>query len=865
MCIQIAKNELMRELRLKAIECLMTMSYVHDKADFTDVVFRKQVSDCTMFFLPGITSCMRKVALDDEKQGHRITSLAIKALYRVITLHMTDYEPNEPQQVSFQFPAPKVEKQYEPETFTRDGKGMLKQVETQKQSPEWYKNIADNLKEIIESIMPLQYQSHPKVRFEISELCRQILVHCPRHMECCLTYCLEMLISLSEDDNEEISAHSRNTLDQVSCHTLNLTLVDILAENFYGVITRLPRIINGTDIHNQLSILNLLVGYLRILGPKTLFQILQTADNLKRLMQSLIVVSQLEISGITLFEEHAIRNFEAISETSTTWKQFKYINEKVLLSKFQTALQLLSKSEASEIIIDCLCDLFQNEYDQRNEIVFLLNEILSVQVEDMPNRLRHITNVLKMYMDEENWYLPMEVNEQEAILHEVHSNIVQMCLLVEGIGNMSNALGIEFKSFLLKTLYIVLERAGSAQPMLSTAGLTALLKISKSCEYNSVTDLIVQNTDYFSFHVIKRLKRLEQNVRVLDVLNVVMKYSTIDVLPPIMNIINEVLFYSCDKFQEHNTTSFLRVFYSFIQCLRRWECKVSTKKTNKTVQLLKEYKRKMDVYYAAHGLRDEMGQSAEELYEEDINKVEEVNVDNKTEEDYKKTEPPEIIKLTVSVLKRSLNFLPSKNRERKLLVLNILIDGLELISDFENELLPLVHLIWSPLTDRFKENEDSLEISKSFELLIVLAKLSKDFIRHRTSKNIFSNICGHLKNLAEKSYLKDRGSAYRYTQDYKFQLNLLSNLAQLITNLDMTEQDVEKAMDAASPYLSDRQPLPLQQCTVQFYKALACFEFECVWLHLINIWGSKSDQDDVRKRVFRKNTECLLKTLEVLR
>lgn len=57
----------------------------------------------------------------------------------------------------------------------------------------------------------------------------------------------------------------------------------------------------------------------------------------------------------------------------------------------------------------------------------------------------------------------------------------------------------------------------------------------------------------------------------------------------------------------------------------------------------------------------------------------------------------------------------------------------------------------------------------------------------------------------------------------------------------------------------------LQECTVQFYKSLACYEFECVWLHLINIWGPKADQDDVRKRELRKNTECLLKTLEILR
>lgn len=93
---------------------------------------------------------------------------------------MTDYESHEPQQITFQFPPPKVEIQNEPETFTKDAKGMLKQVETQKQSAEWYKNIADNLKEIIESIMPLQHHSHTKVRLEISELCRQILVHCPR-------------------------------------------------------------------------------------------------------------------------------------------------------------------------------------------------------------------------------------------------------------------------------------------------------------------------------------------------------------------------------------------------------------------------------------------------------------------------------------------------------------------------------------------------------------------------------------------------------------------------------------------------------------------------------------------------------------
>lgn len=76
----------------------------------------------------------------------------------------------------------------------------------------------------------------------------------------------------------------------------------------------------------------------------------------------------------------------------------------------------------------------------------------------MEHRYKIITNILKMYIDEENWYLSTDTTVLS--LSEVHSNIVQMSLLVEGLGCMANALEMDFKSFLLKTLYIILERAG---------------------------------------------------------------------------------------------------------------------------------------------------------------------------------------------------------------------------------------------------------------------------------------------------------------------------------------------------------------------------------------------------------------------
>lgn len=103
-------------------------------------------------------------------------------------------------------------------------------------------------------------------------------------------------------------------------------------------------------------------------------------------------------------------------------------------------------------------------------------------------------------------------------------------------------------------------------------------------------------------------------------------------------------------------------------------------------------------------------------------------------EEYKKPQPPEHIKLTVLILQRTLHFLPSKSKETKILSLEILRNGLEVIKDWEDELLPIVHQIWSPLVNRFKEDNDPLIFNLSFQLLITLARLAKDFIRSRTVK-----------------------------------------------------------------------------------------------------------------------------------
>jgi hypothetical protein len=68
--------------------------------------------------------------------------------------------------------------------------------------------------------------------------------------------------------------------------------------------------------------------------------------------------------------------------------------------------------------------------------------------------------VIEYYISSECWDLSVEVSE-DTTLQVAQNNIVQCCLLLEGLGIIANVLQEKYQIFLLKTLYIVTERAGN--------------------------------------------------------------------------------------------------------------------------------------------------------------------------------------------------------------------------------------------------------------------------------------------------------------------------------------------------------------------------------------------------------------------
>lgn len=179
------------------------------------------------------------------------------------------------------------------------------------------------------------------------------------------------------------------------------------------------------------------------------------------------------------------------------------------------------------------------------------------------------------------------------------------------------------------------------------------------------------------------------------------------------------------------------MFYTFVLSVRRWikdnncggrkeigtlELVERTVKTSQVVDFIIDYhccKRRSD------DLKDNVEGSDSDS--EKCNESGDINND-------REKKSPLFVEMTVSVLKRCIHFLPSKRREQKLLVLAILQEGLLILETWENELLPIVHAIWSPFVNRFTETSDHLVVNCSFGLLCVLAQTAKDFIRSRTLK-----------------------------------------------------------------------------------------------------------------------------------
>lgn len=344
-------------------------------------------------------------------------------------------------------------------------KEIKEYLENTKRTKEWYRTTDEKLYNILINMTKLSNVQHTVIRTELAAISSLLIEKCHRTMPKSITVLIEILITLTQDEDETVRAKAHDCLKNLS-EKFNddsyRTILENVQERFLNCVKSLPRVFNGIDENEKIRSLNLIIGFIKLFGSHKFCQILHST-HLEYVMSSLLQICELEKTDVSRLEEYAILDFELNTEGLEPWKKFSHFKDQIIRDKIKIVCQLLSNKDVINIAADYLIGIFYEDIEQRKEAVFVLNEILS-GYERHAEKFNVIKTVLLTYIDENYWNLPIsladDVNGNCCTLSEVQNNILQICLQTEGIGVFALELRGKFQRFLLKTLYLVLERAG---------------------------------------------------------------------------------------------------------------------------------------------------------------------------------------------------------------------------------------------------------------------------------------------------------------------------------------------------------------------------------------------------------------------
>lgn len=599
-----------------------------------------------------------------------------------------------------------------------------------------------------------------------------------RNMSVCVPALLELKIALDEETNRKTKFKYSDTL------------LESIENIFTAHLIKLPRIIYTGDEDEQRANFLLLKGLIRALSSTNRLKIQLSNENTqKNLITALTSAVELERSMHLLEENYTIRLVEEnIAENQTAvhnptpWKEYKNIRNASLETIIRNVCKLLRQNEdARNLILDSLLASFAANSQTCNEILVLfqffvgkpgsLDSLIDTAIlEELLNDTRWDLSIgantstrMDQYGGASRWYedrteglyesaisirttdVAMQANNNRSLsvdslitINDAKFNVLHMCLVLETVGLYAEMLKERFQKFLLKSLHRILEKAGSSHYMIHSAGFFALNRLTMSLNSNSIAELIHSNSDYISYYVNVSLKHADQSKNALDILNVVLQYSTLESMPHLENIVATVLTESAKKYQSTNATSFLRVFSTLLIAFRNWTTEKPEDNTQSKVGRSKFEPCKIDFdkwFELLEGSETDEFEDALMDTEIDLEaEAMEVLEAHAAAEDEPVAKPkPLHIDLTLKIMERSLRYLASKKQEDKIIVLEALGTGFDILKDEDDDLLPMAHKVWAPFVERIKDNNPVI-LRRCFHLLQKLAVYAKDFIYHRWAK-----------------------------------------------------------------------------------------------------------------------------------
>ncbi|NXQ92377.1 TTI1 protein, partial [Nyctibius grandis] len=874
----LAEQEKAKQIKISALKCLQVLVLQCDCQEHRqlDEDEAQQCGDLFASFLPGISITLSQVITGDIKQGHKTTVSAIRLFYQIVGLVMADEQLARIPKNKEKLPA---ERSRISELMVHRG-------------PDWSRSTAEKLSLLLHKMVEFSsVHPHWKVRLELVELVQHLLRNCSQSLVDSFSHLLKALVGLVNDENSEVQSRCNEVLQGIAEQGLvaqNRALADVLSENLHSLATALPRLMNSQDDMGKVSTLSLLLGYLKLLGPKINI-VLNSTSHLHRLSRALMQVLELDVTDVKIVEDRrwgcegtsgpsgSVQH--GVQKGRCQKKYFRFFTEEKVFQLLQQVCRVLGYYGNLYLLVDHFMGLYSESGMYRKQAAMVLNELIAgaagvgVDVlqerETSPNMddlKGSIVSILDEYTDQANWYLITSIDTEVSHEHSVpcsgltacpggacssvplpspephvtartmNSNIWQICIQLEGVSCFAAVLGKEFRLLLLSALYPVLEKAGDKTLLISETALGTLADICEACGYNSVQCLINDNSDYLVNGISLNLRQLAHQPHASQVLDTMLRHSDASLLPLVEDVIQDVLS-TLDQSYSNQASTFLRVLHSVMTALVRWfgsSCgeehqhgqsrAVSQGQQVVTRQELEQFF--LDYVKQKQIAEGNLPDPGDEETDEvpPVAKLEPNNSDTEGEAPL-----PSHAQLAKAVMERCIHLLSDGDLRVRLKVLDVLELCVTVLHPHGNHLLPMAHRVWPALVTRLI-SDDPLAVLRAFKVLCTLAQKCRDFLRQRFSKDVLPKLTSCLLSQAPAS--ARAGPVYSHTLAFKLQLAVLQGLGSLCEKLDMGESDLNKVADACLIYLSAKQPMRLQEAAQSVFLHLMRVDPDSTWLLL---------------------------------
>eukprot|EP00794_Sanderia_malayensis_P005518 gene5518-6203_t len=758
----------------------------------------------------------------------------------------------------------------------------------------WIKSTQSKLNIILVKFLPLICQNeHVKVRLAAVDFTKTIMQNCAISMSESLPIAVEVLAGLLNDECEEVSKQAVGILQlgQTVFSQGNQSLKSIIEDSLHTSLLSLPRIMKRVNDKEKLIVLNSILGYITFLGCDVA-KVFNSLTILEKVVKAFLQALELNVNDVKIVEEKSTLSTEDVSHgplsittglsRDTFEQRFNNFNDAQIFKTIKQIFHAIGKYSDLQVVVDYLLDAFGSWSMYRKEAVLMVNEILigfglgdKVSLELWSSV---IDQVITMYLSEEFWYLPTSnvnainftqrqlVSDQLELIEvegnplgrdgseywekglsfeQLNSNIQLVCLLIEGLAACSFVLKVDYNVFLIKVLYPLLEKHASENAQIARTAHHSLVLISKHCGEASVTDLITHNADYVINAISMSFRHLTLFSSAPCVLSVVLTYCDAGKLTLVNDVVEDV-FYCLDVYQDDIVYSLMRVLRSLAKAVKEWfadeevqDTAMKKPRANKRFELpvsptdlrdaLSEYcKLKSEALGEVDEDEDESLPNNEELLEE---RQDECNEDVKRDE---KKQIPTQFQVIITTLEKCQHFLPTKDLNLKLLILDVIEFGVKALRHRKDDLLPAIHKLWPSIVIRLKEQQPVV-ITRALEVICVMIDSSEDFMRQRIRKDFLPVAAEYLNNQLKMS--RKCTNLYKFSHACKLQGKLISLIGSMVVQLELTDKDLAIAATCCSAYLDCRQPQSLQNAAVSAIKKMKTIDSGYIWLLLASLYS----------------------------